>query len=92
LLLRPSSGISEVRTAYSNVASEIMSVRIFSGVCIAQSSVFCVQCIVRSQPRRPTFHRGTTQMETKLLLLIGKSVLKGQYITSITIYDINIQV
>ena len=43
LSLVPSSmnGISEVRTADSYGASEFMSVRILSGVCVAQSSVFC---------------------------------------------------
>jgi hypothetical protein len=41
-LLFPWSGISEVRTADSNGASEFMLVRSFSDICVAQSSVFCV--------------------------------------------------
>ena len=41
-LLCPWSGISEVLTADSYGASEFMSVQSFSGVCVAQSSVFCV--------------------------------------------------
>jgi hypothetical protein len=40
--LCPWSGISEVRTADSYGASEFMSVWSFSGVCVAQSSVFSV--------------------------------------------------
>ena len=41
-LLCPGSGISGVRTADSYGVSEFMSVRSFSGVCVAQSSVFSV--------------------------------------------------
>jgi hypothetical protein len=40
-LLFPWSGISEVRTADSYGASEFRSVWSFSGVWVAQSSVFC---------------------------------------------------
>jgi hypothetical protein len=36
---RPWSGISEVRTTDSYGASDFMSIRSFSGVCVAQSSV-----------------------------------------------------
>ena len=44
-LLFPWSGISEVRTADSYGASEFMSVRSFSGVWVAKSSVFCVYTV-----------------------------------------------
>jgi hypothetical protein len=46
--LCPWSGISEVRTADSYGASDFMSVRSFSGVCVAQSSVFSVFVIFLS--------------------------------------------
>jgi hypothetical protein len=45
-LLCPWSGISEVRTADTYRASEFMSVRSFSGVWVAQSSVFCVTVFI----------------------------------------------
>jgi hypothetical protein len=45
-LLFPWSDISEVRTADSYGASEFMSVQSFSGVLVAQSSVFCVTVFV----------------------------------------------
>ena len=40
-LLLPWCGICEVRTSDLYGASEFMSVRSFSGVCVAQSSAFC---------------------------------------------------
>jgi hypothetical protein len=48
-LLLPWSGICEDRTADSYGASEFMLVRIFSGVCVAQSSVFC-EFVIFCQP------------------------------------------
>jgi hypothetical protein len=47
----PWSGISEVRTADSYGVSEFMSVWSFSGVCVAQSSVFFV-FVIFCQPAK----------------------------------------